>query len=55
MIKKIHQLSKTKDLKDFEVESQRKLIELNKDYEDLKFLFLYYIYIFFPVIKFYIS
>ena len=30
MIKKIHQLSKTKDLKDFEVESQRKLIELNK-------------------------
>ena len=46
MIKKIHQLSKTKDLKDFEVDSQRKLTELNKDYEyklwddeDLKYLF----------------
>ena len=29
MIKKIHQLSKTKELKDFELESQDRLIKLN--------------------------
>ena len=49
MIKKIHQLSKTIDLEDFEIESQRKLIELNSDYDyklwtsdgdELKTLFL---------------
>lgn len=46
MIRKIHQLSKTSVLKDFEKESQIKLKKLNKDYEyklwtdeDLKNLF----------------
>lgn len=46
MIKKIHQLSKTSELKDFEKESQKRLIEFNEDYEyklwtdeDLKILF----------------
>ena len=46
MIKKIHQLSKTSELKDFEKESQKRLIEFNEGYEyklwtdeDLKILF----------------